>query len=425
MKLFAIAIFLIIFTACTDFPDPENTPVESYSFSNNGLDRKGFANDYISDSLLINVRDNYQGLYLPGFQVLFEVTEGGGEVDNTEIYTDAQGNAYTRWKLGTSGTEQLVEAQIFNPSGKYLATVPFRAIGFLPGAWNTVTLQPDLSFSDMAADSLNEVTFAIGGSGLYIQGERYFDWYYSTSYNLNSPRRIILGTDQKFYVSTWYGQLFKSPDHGATWQECTKPWPDHSYYFFMTLTKDNYIWATASGRPLRCSRDGGKTWTDASEGLPAEELLGDIYRLTDGTLFFLSLNCNLSKSVDDGNTWTSVIVTGYPLKLYVTENDELILFTQQAGISILKSTDKGEHFIKKYSVWPAFGTLMDHTVYKRGNTYYILIPGYGILQTTDFEKFDTIFNNDAVNDMFMDDEGVIIARELYGQQVHYRDTNQK
>lgn len=422
MKLFALAIFLTIFTACVDFPDPENTPVESYSFSNNGMDRKGFANDYISDSLLINIRDNYQGVYMPGFQVLFEVTEGGGEVDNTEIYTDFQGNAYTRWKLGTSGTEQLVEAQIYSPAGKYLATIPFRAVGFLPGAWNTVTLQPDLSFSDMAADSLNEVTFAIGSSGLYIQGERYFDWYYSTSYNINSPRRIILGTDQKFYLSTWYGQLFKSSDHGATWQESTKPWPDHSYYYFMTLTKDNYIWATASGRPLRCSRDGGVTWTDASAGLQSEELLGDIYRLTDGTLFFLSLNCHLYKSVDDGHTWTGISVSGYPLKLYVTEKDEIILFNQEAGISIVKSTDKGENFLKKHSVWPAFGTLMDHTVYKRGGTYYILIPGYGILVTDDFERFETIFNSDAVNDMFMDDEGVIIARELGGQQVHYRDT---
>ena len=425
MKLVALGIFLTIFTACADFPDPENTPVESYSFNNNGLDRKGFANDYISDSLLINVRDSYQGICLPGFLVLFEVTKGGGEVDNTEIFTDGQGNAYTRWKLGTSGTEQLVEAQIFNPSGKYLATVPFRAIGFLPGAWNTVSFQPDLSFSDMAADTINGVTLAIGQGGIYEQGERYFDWNLTAYNNLNGPRRIILGADQKLYVSTWYGQLFKSSDKGVSWQECNRPWPDHSYYFFMTLTHDNSIWVTAIGKSLRCSRDGGETWTDASAGLPAEELLGDIYRLTDGTLFFLSLNCHLNKSVDDGHTWTSVSVSNYPIKLYVTDNDELILFNQEAGISILKSTDKGEHFIKKHSVWPAFGTLMDHTVYKRGRTYYILIPGYGILLTTDFEKFETIFNSDAVNDMFMDDEGVIIARELGGQQVHYRDIHQK
>jgi len=57
----------------------------------------------------------------------------------------------------------------------------------------------------------------------------------------------------------------------------------------------------------------------------------------------------------------------------------------------------------------------------RGQSHYILYkspvrPLNG--------KFDVYWHNEDLNDMFMDDEGVIIARELGGQQVHYRDTRQ-
>jgi hypothetical protein len=93
-------------------------------------------------------------------------------------------------------------------------------------------------------------------------------------------------------------------------------------------------------------------------------------------------------------------------------------------MSVYKSPDKGESFTRKYIVGPVFSTLMDHTIHKHGKNYYILIPGFGILLTTDFEKFDVYWYNEDLNDMFMDDEGVIIARELGGQQVHYRDTRQ-
>ena len=426
MRLLTIVAALTVFLGCSDFPDPANNSLESYYFANSGQNQKAFTGEYLRDSLMVTIIDNNGNLPVPGFQVHFEVADGNGEVDQQVVTTDAQGNAFTYWRLGESGNDQALNAQLFNGSGKYLATIPFKASAFHTSDWNTTALQPDINFTDLAADTLGGVTFAVAINLLYRQGERYFDWDLTTMSVINNyaPRRIILHNDRTFYVGTWYGQLFRSTDQGASWQECSKPWPDHSYYFHMNITKDNYIWVTAAGKPLRCSRDGGVTWTTDSTGLPAAELLGDIFRLSDGTYFFHSLNCNLSKSTDDGHTWNRVNAPEYSVKLYVTENDELILFNQEGGISIFKSTDKGEHFTKKHTVAPLFGTLMDHTIHKRGKDYYIMIPGYGILHTRDFETYTTYWRNTEVNDMFMDDEGVIIAREWLWKQVHYKDSRE-
>jgi hypothetical protein len=421
MRLLITFFALALCLGCSDIPDPEITPVESLSFVNNGQDRKGYANEYLTDSLAVVIHDTYTGAPVPGILVSFEVTEGGGTVDHPERITDAQGRAYTRWKLGSSGTAQTVEAILTGESGKYLATIPFRATSFIPGTWNATSSQPESYFADMAADSVNGLTLAVGSSAIYSQGSRYFDWY-MTSYLVGYyPRRILIDKNLTFWVSTWYGQLFKSTNHGYTWQECAKPWQDYSNYYYIQLTGDGYIWVSAPGRPMRCSRDGGFSWQEANTGLSEGELLGDIFRLSDGTLFFLSLNMHLNKSVDDGNSWTTLPSPPYSLKLYVTDKDELIMMNQEGALPIYKSTDRGEHFTRKHAVYPAFTTLMDHMVHKWGNDYFILVPGYGVLRTRDFEEFEDYWLNANVNDMFMDDEGVLIARVLNGQQVHYKD----
>ena len=124
-------------------------------------------------------------------------------------------------------------------------------------------------------------------------------------------------------------------------------------------------------------------------------------------------------SDDDGHTWTKVNAPSYSLKLYVTDDDELILINQDNGLSIYKSTDKGGHFVLKRNVHPLLSTLMDHTVHRQGSDYYLLIPGYGILRTTDFEKYDTFWGNVDAIDMLMDANGNFLVRDLNMQQVHY------
>lgn len=416
-----VMAMLTIGTSCADFPDPSSTVVESYSFTHSGQDQKGYVGEYLADSLVVNVYDQVMHAFAPEMIVSFEVKSGGGEVDPAAVTTNLNGNALTRWRLGNAATEQTLLANIFTPDGNLLGSMLFRATGFTRNGWSMVTYQPDISLSDMVADTLANLTLAIGYGGLYQQGERFFDWNQLTNGPAGMLHRILAGSDGALYIATWDGRLHKSINHGLIWTELTKPWPDYDQYFQFQITGNDYLWVTAPGRGLRCSRDGGLTWQTDTQGLPTGEMLGDVFRLTDGTLFFHSMNSNLSKSTDDGHTWTRINAPPHSLKLYVTDQDELILFNQVNGLSIHKSTDGGANFVLKKSVSPMYFTVMEHTVHRMDNEYYLLIPGYGILRTTRFEQFTTFWLNNEANDMLVDAGGNFLVRSVNYQQVYYLD----
>jgi hypothetical protein len=425
MRSIALLTIIAALGACKDYPDPLVNTVESISFQNNAYDQKGFAGSYLNDSILVYARDNFGYWAISGYQVRFRVVKGGGETDEEVVLTDRFGKASTRWKLGELSNDQQLEASLFSNDGKKLSTLNFSAFGFKSDKWDATTASPEISITDMAADTINGLTFAIPNNGLLRRGERYFDWVQVNSYIRASPRTIDIAGDLTFYISTWEGQVYKSIDHGLNWLSCKSPWSDYFYYIDLKVTSGNYLWVTAPDKLLLSSRDGGNSWIPCSEGLPATERLGDIFRLTDGTLFLLSLNYGFYKSIDDGHSWTKMNAPQYPLKLYVTEKNELILFNRDNGISIYKSTDKGDHFMLKYTVMPEFNTLMEHTVHKRGKDYYLLIPGYGILHTLDFESFDNFWKNTSVYDLNMDDKGVFLVRGQYGDPVYYRHNSLK
>jgi photosystem II stability/assembly factor-like uncharacterized protein len=313
----------------------------------------------------------------------------------------------------------VVRVWVGKADGSINLTLTFNASCFLPGAWNSTTAYPDAGITDMAADTVSGTTLAVSNGAIYKQGARYYEWELLGSVTFSQPRRILFGNDRNFYSGTWDGRLFKSANLGQSWTECAKPWADHNYFYYMGITSDNYLWATANGRGLRCSRDGGQNWTTDTTGIQAAEMLNDIFRTSDGDFYFFSLNCHLYRSTDDGHTWQQIQVPGYPLKSYVNDADELFLFTQESGLSIRKSTDKGATFTIIKSVSPAFSGMMDHTVVHRGPVYYLLIPGYGILQTHDFSTFTTFWLHSSARDMLVDAAGNFLVTELQSGTVNY------
>lgn len=410
---------LILAAACTKLQDPYSEVVENFYLTGQGLNQKAFAGEYLKDSIMVKIYDQLNQSNGSGLYVEFEVISGGGTVESPYVKTDSRGMAGARWKLGNQSGEQEVRCYVNRKDGSVSFTMTFKASCFQNSAWNAITLSPDVSFTDMAGDSVSGVSLAIANSVLYKQGERFFDWEPLYGVSFGQPRRILLGNDRKFYVGTWDGRLYKSADQGQTWVECAKPWNDHSYYYYLGITSDNYLWASAYGKGLRISRDGGQSWSADTIGIGSDEILSDVYRLTDGTLYYFSLNCHLFESTDDGHTWTSIPVPGYPLKLFVNEDDELILFTQENGLSIRKSIDKGASFSIVKSVSPSFSTMMDHTVYHRGSTYYLLMPGFGILQTGDFDEFTTFWPNSGCKDMMADAHGNFLVTQLQQGTAHY------
>ena len=412
--------------SCERYPDPSYQNLKDYRFNKSGSDQKAFVPNYLNDSISVQIENLITNSYTKGLRVQFNVMAGGGSVDQSTVITDNNGFAYTNWKLGHGTCRQLVRANVLDYTGKLLSEIDFRAFGFRYNSWDTVTTKPDIRISDMVADTINNFTLMTTNNTLYRQGKNYFDWDEVTGINMRSPRTIEMDSEGTLYIGNWNGELLKSFDQGETWLACTNPILDYSGPFELFVTSDNYIWVTRWDHGIRGSRDGGLTWTKDSIGLDTQEQMNDVFRLSNGTLLSLSLNkLVILKSEDDGKTWTPLNTPQYSLKLYVTENDEIIACNQDYGFSIYKSTDMGETYIKKYSCNPEWGTTpMEHIFHKYGDMYYVLVPGYGILKTPDLENFEIYWRNTALINLFMDHNGVFIARDRNRDKVYYRKNSE-
>jgi photosystem II stability/assembly factor-like uncharacterized protein len=353
----------------------------------------------------------------------FTVLSGGGSVEPTSSVFNNY-IAKTRWKTGISSSIQQLKIEIFNKDNILINTSYLEAYTFNYNKWDTVTCFPDISIRDILPDTIANQTLMIDYRTLYQQKDKYFEWLsknnFSDTYQLQIDRKGVI------YLSAYdgKGKIYKSINHGVSWQECNDPIAENKNFYNINVSPNGYIWASSYlENSFRCSRDGGQTWLADTIGLEKDDYLGDIYFLSNGNILFMSSNMRLYQSSDDGKSWTRMQTPQYPLKLYVTDRDEIIIINQDNGISIYKSTDLGQNYTQKYSIQPKYGTTMKKTIQKINNIYYILIPGYGILKTTDFENFETFVKNTKMVFLYQDHTGTIITRDFENKYTFYYKEN--
>jgi len=63
---------------------------------------------------------------------------------------------------------------------------------------------------------------------------------------------------------------------------------------------------------------------------------------------------------------------------------------------------------------------MENTFNKWGNFYYIIIPGYGILKSSDLIHYEVYWHNTDLRNLFIDYNGVLIAKDWDWKTVYYR-----
>lgn len=405
MKKWLYILFLTPFISCTDYPDPEVKPLEAYTFFPINNFQVSTADSILKDSVGLIISD-YINPFENNFYINFEVIDGAGEVSSSTI-NPVYGYATTWWKLGQGSHEQHLLAKIFDNNDQFIHEVVLTAYGFREDFWDKVSDAPFTGFTRMIIDTSTNSTFALSGFKMYKRNEPYYVWdLIPTIDGSLNPYNLIIDSKGYLYISNWNGDLFCSEDKGLTWEKKTSPEPGIEGYNQLRITSDDILWAASFSYPIRYSKDGGETWTVDTIGLSGDKTLQDIYKFSNGEYIMLSSPTSLYTFNMENKIWDRLTAPGYPDKLYVTENDEVILLNQANGISILKSTDYGETFTLKHSVMPEYGTSMQNTICKVQDEYYILIPGYGILTTQDFEDFQIFFENPKIDKIFVDHDGI-------------------
>lgn len=405
-----IFIFLLTFSvaSCKNMGNPSTEILAYYNLGHSDLIQIGDGGEYLPDSLFVQIYNQLSAEDIVNYRIDFEVLTGAGSVDKAKLFTRKDGKAVTRWKLGKEKFKQTALAKIYNPEGIFLSQIQFTAYGSLPNTWNEVDFPPLSQVADIAADTLNKISWMISSSKVYKRGSDFLDWQPVNETKLKGAREIEIDKNGIVYIGNWYGELFKSTDQGQNWIKCTNPIPDHPYYFYFWITNDGDLWVTHPDRGTWHTKDGGVSWTN-----PSSNFLNGAFRLKNGWILSLIApkgeGMRVMKSEDDGKSWSSLLTPKYPYSFFVAENEDIIVFTQSIA-GIYKSTNTGQSFNMVNSGVATFNTGSLQTyVHKFGSYYYMTIPGYGVLKTNNFEQFQTVFSETSINGLYIDHTGSLIV----------------
>jgi len=134
---------------------------------------------------------------------------------------------------------------------------------------------------------------------------------------------VVAPSDANVIWAGGAGGVFRSSDAGATWADVSGPVVDVDYLAVDPRNANN-AWAltgTAPSSRLYRTRDGGATWIDSTDGLPALHPSGLVLDPRDPDALWLSSACEnltfshgpgagLFKSTGGGATWTPALGGG-------------------------------------------------------------------------------------------------------------------
>jgi photosystem II stability/assembly factor-like uncharacterized protein len=244
---------------------------------------------------------------------------------------------------------------------------------------------------------------------LYKEGKLRFNW--------NTPIHLSPTGDGTIYIGAQF--LFRSRDHGQTWErispDLTTNDPEKqkqeqsggvtvdnsaaemhtTIYAIAESPKDpNLVWVGTDDGNVQVTRNGGKSWTNVTgniSGLPKNTWVssvepghfdpGTAYATFDGHTFG-DLRPYVYRTTDFGQTWTSVVSEGSPVRGYahvVKEdlvNRDLLFVGTEMGLWV--SLDNGKQWAQYKGGDLPNVAVRDLAIHQRDHALVIATHGRGI-----------------------------------------------
>ncbi|MCI1188841.1 glycoside hydrolase [Hymenobacter sp. DH14] len=367
-----------------------------------------------------------------GYQVQFDKPSCNVEPSVlSQVYTDAKGQAYYRWRLsGDVGTQTLTVHAIDSLGTEQaktlaVATAVRPTSGWHPGACLPLGINALCQLPNGRVLAGLNYNAGVTNGFLYYSDNEGLTWQRQPNFPGPDVVSAIKATPQgELFVATGAtnapGALYYSADNGQTWQNRTAGISDPRMFQDISYTASGRLFVSTYFGGLSMSTDNGKTWT-AANGLSNSDRFRNVVELANGDLLVVDEGSYLYKSTNGGLNWNRTSNT--PLysvyNLLADANGDLYASVDQCNGNIYKSTDSGASWQKIYTAPPVQSTCLKVTnLSKVGNTLYFMVGGIGIVKTTDFTTY-TYFRRRPRGFIFMPTRNHTLLLEDTGELLYH------
>ncbi|MDQ3019365.1 MAG: T9SS type A sorting domain-containing protein [Bacteroidota bacterium] len=196
----------------------------------------------------------------------------------------------------------------------------------------------------ITGSSLNVFT-NIPGSGLYRSVNNGNSWFPVQSLPPNISQ-LKAGAGNKIFITTENSSVFKSDDNGNNWSNITSNLPDSILFSGLSLDEQNNLYVSFQRfswfNPLKGiskSTDEGITWNELNTEIAPEDMI-----INSQGIFFAKFGSALFKSINGGSNFAQITSEQeYVIEYTIGTSDQIFMHSANDKIyKISKSVDNGQ-----------------------------------------------------------------------------------
>ena len=390
----SLAIILILISCKKNSSDPAEKNVKIDIIAGNN--QSDTAGRVLNNAIEISVTHN--GTPIANEQIKI-VQMNCSYQDSSFAVTGSNGMLTYSWQLNGQIGTQTLKFYAVDSLDRVLDSATATATGlFFDHTWIPSACLPGNGTSFAIAE-LPTGRLLLGGQAMYYSDDSGRSWStlagfppYQTVSSMAVYRNTVFAGTLNMTNSLCY-----SSDNGLTWQYCTAA-ANFGQINYLSTTKSGKLFASSQGK-IYMSTDLGQTWTNLSNQasfLPSYLApFFDFCESADGTIFCVASDGELWESADGGTTWADNIAFTSAASCFADLDGVIYISTYGTQGQLFKMTGSGNS--ATWSLLCSFANSPGQEAYianimEVGNTFYFSLDGYGLMKTTDFNTFQSIYS---------------------------------